>query len=588
MNKKNRNINYLLEFGKISLRWKGILIFIIISGFISTLVSVYAPNYLGDATDLLEDYINNGFSQEIWDSINLNLLIALLLYCFSNFLTYFQNQKSVVLSQKISYYLRDKMNNKIPNLPYMYFETKQVGDIMSRFTNDIDLIGENLPSILIDSVSFVISVVGISIFVIIMNATIGMMFILLLLLSIVIVAVIIKFSQPYYTSQQKVLGDLNGFINESYEGHDSIVTYNAEKAFKKKFINLNNNLYKVGFMSSFLSSFVVLVNNLFYLGAFSFVVVFGVKFTIDGSLTLGELQTLLIYTFLIEIPLSQISTIVNLFQQIVAAGKRVIDFLDEEEINKKSWLLSKNDIVNYNINIQDLFFSYKKNTNILNKINVDIPFGQKVAIVGPTGSGKSTIVKLLLGFYDNYEGSIKLGNCEINKLDHSDLRSIVGIVAQDVWLQSGTIAENISLKSDNDEINSSYKIVQASKISYAEEVIYKFKDNYNHMIDDTQDILSTGELQLINIARVFYSDKKIIIFDEATSYVDTKTEKMLQNAINNLAKDKTLIMIAHRLSTIVDCDKILYIENGEIKESGSHKELLNKKGYYYNLYNSQY
>lgn len=588
MKQKQKKTAYLLQFIKMVWKWKTLVFWILISGLIGTITAVLAPEFLGAATDNLVVYIEEGFSTEVMYTIIMSLFIALILYIFSNALSYLQHQRSVVLSQKISYLLRDRMIKKIPKIPYLFFETRQTGDIMSRFANDIDLIGENLPLTIINLTSFIISIIGISSIVFFINNMIGICFVTLLFVAIVLILLMIKISQPYFNSQQKRLGKLNGFINESYEGQETIFTFNAQDIFIKKLDKLNSALYKDGFLSTFLNGFVGLFNNVFYLVAFSVIIIFGVRFTIDGSLSIGQLQTLLLYAFLIEVPLSQISSIISLIQQLIASGKRVFDFLNEKEIDQSSWVLNKEDFKNLNIDIKNMSFEYKKDKEILSDINLNIPYKSKIAIVGPTGSGKSTIAKLLLGFYDTYEGSIMLGDCEIKNLEHKDLREIVGIVAQNMWIQAGSIADNITLNQEDDFTTNVERMNWASQMSCLDQIVSKLDGGYSYIVDNNQESLSIGELQLINIARAFYSDKKIIVFDEATSYVDINTEKLIQKAMYNISKGKTLIIIAHRLSTIVDCDNIIYLENGKIVESGTHDELIEKQGKYFQMYNSQF
>lgn len=586
-NKWNKH-KYICTYVNIAVRWKKVFAAIIVCGIIGTLSSICAPNFLGMATDYLKDYIENNIQTDSLTPIHIYLFIALFLYVQANLFTYIQNQRSVVLSQKISYYLRKEMIRLIPVTPYQNFEKQQVGDILSRFTNDINLIGENLPTIIINFLTFFVYVLGISIVVLFINFTIGFIYIVLLVVSILFILLIMKFSQPYFTLQQKSLGDISSLITESFEGQDSILAYNAQNVFNDKFIKLNNFLYKSGFKSLFLSNFILIINNIFYMLSFSIIIIFGVKFVINGSMTLGELQTLLMYSFLNEMPLAKICSTANLCQQVIASGKRISDYLDGEKIDKSNWYLTQNDIKDYNVRIRNLNFCYVRDLNIIHDISIDIPYKHKLAIIGPTGSGKTTIAKLLLGLYDNYEGSIKIGDCEIKNMDHIDLRELVGVVPQDMWIQTGSIINNISfsdaINSDEDED----RLQLAIKMACADQVVNKFKEKYQYVIKEDKNSLSKGELQLLNIARIFYLNRKIIIFDEATSYIDINTEHLIQKAIDNLSKNHTLIIIAHRLSTIINCDSIIYLENGTIKEAGTHKELMTKKGSYYKMYKSQY
>lgn len=548
-----------------------------------TIAFVISPSYLGKATDQLALIVQNNYSDNIYLEIDKFLMIALILYITSNIFLYLQNLAGTILSQKICYYLREQLALKISKLPYSYFEAHQTGDIISRFTNDVDLIGQNFSSVLISIISAIMTLLGIFIGMIALNVYVAIVLCAISLVVFIVMIIVVKISQKYYISQQEKLGEIDGFINESYASQEIILTYNAEKTFNQKFNKINERLYKDGFISSFLSRIIFTVNNFFYLISFSVIILLGTKLISNNILSIGDLQTFLIYSYLISIPLSEISTVINLGQQIIAAGKRVFDFLDEKEIDPSNYSINKSSINKYDIKIKNVSFSYS-DKEILKSITFNIKENSKIAIVGHTGSGKTTLSKLLLGFYDDYKGSIKIDNSELKNIYKNDLRDIVGIVPQDVSLQTGTIAQNISFELDNIDYN---KVKWAAKMACADEFINDLQDSYNYVIEDNLKSFSLGQLQMINIARAFYSDKKIIIFDEATSYVDTYTESLVQQAIDNLAKHKTVIIIAHRLKTIKKCDSIIVLRDGSIVEQGKHEELLNNNGEYSKMHNSQ-
>ncbi len=565
------------------------IIFVIIFSIGSTVLAISGPKILGKATTKLFEGLMYkkmsplGFID--FDAIFNILAWLLLIYVMSALLKYIQEIIMNKVSQKISYRLRDEINKKINKLPLKYFDKNQYGDVLSRVTNDVDTISNNLEQTLSNFVSSIITIIGVLIMMVSISGIMTLVSILTLPIAFVLVILIVSKSQKYFKAQQEVLGDLNGHIEESYGSHEVIKAFNASDKTVEKFNRYNNKLYNSAWKSQFLAGLMMpilsFVGNLGYVG----VSVLGGYLAIDGKIQIGDIQAFLQYVRQFNQPIMQTSQIANVFQSVMAASERVFEFLEEKEELKDSEDAIVLDNLKGSVEFDNVKFGYNEDKIIINNFNAKIKPGQKVAIVGPTGAGKTTIVNLLMRFYELNSGSIKIDGIDITKLKKSSLRSTLGMVLQDTWLFSGTIKDNIAFgKLDaTDE-----EIIKASKEADADHFIHTLPDGYNLEINEEGSNISSGQKQLLTIARAFLANPGILILDEATSNVDTRTEVLIQQAMERLMRGRTSFIIAHRLSTIRDADLILVMDKGNIVEQGNHETLLKKKGFYYNLYNSQF
>jgi ATP-binding cassette subfamily B protein len=489
------------------------------------------------------------------------------------------------ITQKVTYQLRKEISQKIHLLPLKYYDKRQIGDVMSVIINDVDTIGQSLNQSLSQIIRSVTLIIGITIMMFSINWMMATAILLILPISVAIMSFIIKKSQKYFTRQQKVLGSLYGHMEETYAGYTLVKVFNREDSVKEDFEKDNNSLYESGWKSQFFSGLIFpiisFVGNVGYIA----VAVLGGWLSIRNLITLGDIQAFLQYVNQFNQPLRQTATITNVLQATAAASERVFDFLKEEEEIKDSKDAVELKNVKGNISFKNVVFSYDGKIDVIKNFTADIKSGQRVAIVGPTGAGKTTIVNLLMRFYDVESGSIELDGIDIRNIKKSSLREQFGMVLQDTWLFNGTIKENLRYgrKDVSDE-----EIYEATDITQIDHVIRSLPSGYNMKINEDADNLSQGEKQLLTIARAMLADSPILILDEATSSVDTRTEVLIQNAMDKLMEGRTSFVIAHRLSTIKNADLILVIRDGNIVEKGKHKELLKKNGFYAEMYNSQF
>jgi len=562
----------------------GYLIFVAICAIISTIFAIVSPKVLGSMTDEIIKGLM-GRKGINFDGIAVIGFWLIGLYIFSALFSYIQNWVMITISQKVTYAFRRNISEKIARLPLSYFDKHENGDIVSRVTNDVETISQNLNQSMTQLITSVIMIVGILAMMISISWQMTIIAILVLPLSIVLIGLIVKQSQRYYVKQQAALGEIDGHIDEMFSNHAIVKTFNGETRSIAKFNLINAKLYKSGWMSQFLSGMMMpimqVISNLGYVG----VAVMGGWLAINGKISIGDIQAFIQYMNQFTQPISQTANIVNILQATAAAAERVFDFLDEKEerdekATEKFPKVIKGEVVLNNVN-----FGYSPKKLIIKNFSVHIKPKQSVAIVGPTGAGKTTIVNLLMRFYDLNSGSIIIDGVDISKVKRQDVRKLFGMVLQDTWLFQGTIAENIAYSKEN---ATHKEIVAAAKAAHADHFIDTLPNGYDTIISETADSISAGEKQLLTIARAILADAPMLILDEATSSVDTRTELLIQSAMDKLSHGRTSFVIAHRLSTIRNADVILVMRDGNIVEQGTHGELLDKKGYYAELYNSQF
>jgi ATP-binding cassette subfamily B protein len=489
------------------------------------------------------------------------------------------------VSQKVSYNLRKEISEKINRLPLKYFDSVSHGDVLSRVTNDVDTVSQTLNQSLSQIITSATTLIGVLIMMLYISWEMTIAAILILPLSMVLVLAIVKKSQKYFIEQQKALGKVNGHIEEVYGGHNIMKAFNAEKEVVDQFRKINKELYDSAWKSQFLSGMMMPIMN--FIGNLGYVAVsiLGGWYASRGVIEVGDILSFIQYIKSFTQPISQVAQISNVIQSTVAAAERVFAFLEEKEEVTESAKPVELEKVEGRVTFENVKFGYNEDKIIIKSFSADIKPGQKVAIVGPTGAGKTTIVKLLMRFYELNSGRILIDGHDIKEFTREHLRSHFGMVLQDTWLFSGSIMENIRYGrlSASDE-----EVIEAAKAAHVHRFIKTLPDGYNMMINEEANNISQGQKQLLTIARAILSDPRILILDEATSSVDTRTEILIQKAMENLMRGRTSFIIAHRLSTIKDTDLILVMKDGDIVEQGNHEELLRKKGFYAELYNSQF
>ncbi len=566
------------------------LIFVIVFAILSTVFAIVCPKILGNATTSIAKSSMKAFTTQSAINIDFDYLkklafILIGLFIISAIFSFIQGFIISGVSQKITYKLRQQISFKMSKLPLRYYDTVTHGEILSRITNDVDTVSMSLQQSMTQIISSVVTIIGIIIMMLSISPLMTLIAIISLPLSGILVSVIVKLSQKHFKNQQKYLGQLNGHVEEMYSGHNIIKAFNLEKKSITELKNINNLLYKSSWKSNFLSGLMMpilnFVGNLGYIA----VCVVGGYLTINKGFGIGGIQSFVAYIRQFNYPIAQTAQIANVLQSTMAAAERVFAFLDEEEEVPEAKNPVKIKEVKGNVDFDNITFGYNEDKVILNDVNVSVKSGQTVAIVGPTGAGKTTIINLLMRFYDVNKGSIKIDGIDIRDMTRADLRKIFGMVLQDTWLFNGTIRENLSygkLDASEDEIKA------AAKAAHCNHFINTTAEGYDLVINEEASNLSQGQKQLLTIARAILADPPILILDEATSSVDTRTEQRIQKAMNNLMKGRTSFVIAHRLSTIRDADIILVMKDGNIIEQGNHEELIAKQGFYYDLYNSQF
>jgi ATP-binding cassette subfamily B protein len=564
---------------------------VIIFALASTVFVVIGPKLLGNATTEL----SNGIMRQIsgsgegpnFSTIGTLLLIVVVLYAISAAFQFFQGFLMADIANKISYRLRRDIDEKIMRLPFKYYDKVSTGDVMSRITNDVDSINQSLSQSITQMVTSVATLIGVTVMMLSISWQMTLIAIITLPLSIGVVGLIVKKSQRHFKDQQEYLGKINGQVEENYGAHDVVQAFNGQARAEQTFKKDNDVLYAAAWKSNFYSGLMMPMMN--FVGNIGYVIIciVGGYLTISGSMWVGDIQAFIQYMRNFQQPIVQAAQLSNLLQQTVAAAERVFTFLeeDEEPLELAAGQSVDPTMVDGSVCFDHVHFGYDAEKPVINDFSATIKPGQKIAIVGPTGAGKTTIVKLLMRFYDVDSGTVLVGGHDVRNYQRDDLRGLFGMVLQDTWLYSASIAENIrygQLDATDEQVR------EAAKIAQADHFISTLPDGYNLVINEEASNISQGQKQLLTIARAVLHDPRILILDEATSSVDTRTELLIQKAMDNLMVGRTSFIIAHRLSTIRNADLILVMDNGDIVEQGTHQDLLARDGFYAKLYNSQF
>jgi ATP-binding cassette subfamily B protein len=562
---------------------------VIVFAIASAAFSIYGPKLLGKATTkVFEGVLGKiaGTSTGVDFKYIAGIMITLVvLYGLSALFAYVQGFLMSGVSMKVSYKMRKNISEKINRMPLRYFDGTNHGEVLSRVTNDVDTVSQTLNQSMSQIITSATTVVGVLIMMFSISWMMTLVALIIIPVSMLLVMMIVKKSQKYFKEQQAYLGNVNGHIEEMYSGHIVVKSFNGEAKSAEKFNELNNKLYKTAWKSQFLSGLMMpvmtIVGNIGYVA----VCVLGASLAAKKTIEVGDIQAFIQYVRNFTQPLSQLANVSNVLQQTAAAAERVFEFLEEaEEVPENENATIQNEVKG-EVSFKNVHFGYKEDQIIVNDFSADIKSGQKVAIVGPTGAGKTTMVKLLMRFYDVSEGAIFVDGIDVRNYTRENLRDHFGMVLQDTWLYNGSIMENIRygrLDATDEEV------IAAAKAAHVDSFVHMLPNGYQMELNEDASNVSQGQKQLITIARAILSNPKILILDEATSSVDTRTEVQIQKAMNNLMADRTSFIIAHRLSTIRDADLILVMEHGDIVEQGSHTELLQSGGVYANLYNSQF
>ncbi len=560
------------------------IIFVFIFAISGTIFSIVSPKILGNMTSqIFSDLVGRlPINFEILKNLTIKLLI---LYILSSIFNYVQGWIMTGVSQKITYRFRRDISEKINHLPLAYFDKRTYGEVLSRVTNDVDTVSQSLNQSLSQIVTALTMIIGILIIMLSISWQLTLVSLVLVPLSFVLITLIVKKTQHYFKDQQNSLGEINGHVEEMYSGHNVMRVFNGEKSSIKKFKFINNKLFtsawKAQFFSGLMMPITSFVGNLGFVG----VSVIGGWLAIQGKIRIGDIQAFIQYVNQFNQPIIQTANIANVLQSTAAAAERVFEFLDESEEASEVDKKAAPEIIKGEVEFNNVVFGYSQDKIIINNFTAHIKPGQRIAIVGPTGAGKTTIVNLLMRFYEINNGSIKIDGIDVRELRRSDLRKMFGMVLQDTWLFNGTIRENISYGKPSASDEEIFEVAKASQIDH---FIHSLPHAYDFKLNEEADNISQGEKQLLTIARAMLIKTPILILDEATSSVDTRTEILIQTAMKNLMKDKTSFVIAHRLSTIQDADLILVMKDGNIVQQGRHEDLIAQGGFYASLYNSQF
>ncbi|MFC5701139.1 ABC transporter ATP-binding protein [Cohnella faecalis] len=571
-----RLMGYLKPF-----RWNLTAVFV--TAIVSTAFSIYSPKLLGHATtELFEGFMGGGIDfAAIWR-------IAMLLgglYIVSSLFAFIQQYLMAGVAQRTVYGLRNEVNDKLNRLPLKYYDSRTHGEILSRVVNDVDNISNTLQQSLTQLITSVITIIGVIVMMLTISPLLTVILILTLPLSFLTISGIAKKSQVYFKGQQKELGELNGHVEEMYTGHKIVKAFGREDEAVAKFDEVNDRLYESGWKAQFVSGIIMpLMNLIGNIGYVAISVVGGILVT-RNAIKIGDIQAFIQYARQFTMPLTQTANIANIIQSTIASAERVFEVLDEpEEVPEAADSRDVREPKGH-VALRDVHFGYNADTPLIEGMNIDVKPGQTVAIVGPTGAGKTTLVNLLMRFYEVNGGSITVDGVDIAQMKRGSLRSLFGMVLQDTWLFNGTIMDNIAYGRAG---ATEAEIVEAAKAAHADHFIRTLPEGYDTVLNEEASNLSQGQKQLLTIARAILADPAILILDEATSSVDTRTEVQIQKAMNVLMEGRTSFVIAHRLSTIRDADLILVMNKGSVIEQGTHEELLSKGGFYADLYNSQF
>ena len=561
---------------------------VILCAIASTVFSVIGPDILGKATTEL----SNGLLAKIqgtgsidFTKIGQILLFVLGLYLLSTLFSFVQGWLMTGVTQKVCYRMRKDISEKIDRMPMAYFESRTYGEVLSRITNDVDTLGQSLNQSITQIITSVATMVGVLVMMLRISPLMTLIAVVILPISVTLISLVVKKSQKYFKQQQEYLGHINGQVEETYAGHTVIQAYNKEKDMVQQFQETNDTLYHSAWKSQFLSGLMqpimMFVGNLGYAA----VALSGGLLAIRGTITIGDIQAFIQYVKNFTQPMQQIAQVLNQVQSMAAASERVFEFLEEaEEVQTAEHPLELANVEG-NVDFQHVSFGYQPEQCVIHDFSAKVKSGQKIAIVGPTGAGKTTMVKLLMRFYDVSGGAILLDGHDVRDFDRHKLRESFGMVLQDTWLFQGTIMENIRygrLEAKDEEV------IAAAKAAHADSFIRQLPDGYQMELNEDASNVSQGQKQLLTIARAILADNRVMILDEATSSVDTRTEILIQKAMDHLMEGRTSFIIAHRLSTIRNADMILVMKDGDIIEQGTHEELLEKNGFYADLYRSQF
>lgn len=581
---KGSTLRLLSYMGKFKFALIGVLLFAIGS----TLFNVVGPKILGQATtELFSGLVAKvqGTGSIDFGKIGRILLLLLGLYLMSALFSFIQGWIMTGVTQRLCYRLRRDISEKIHRMPMKYFESKTVGEVLSRITNDIDTLGQSLNQSVTQLITSVTTIIGVIVMMLSISTIMTGVTIIILPISLILVMVVVKHSQKYFRAQQAYLGTINGQVEETYSGHNVVRAFNREQAVLDEFRQTNQKLYQSAWKSQFFSGLMQplmqFVGNLGYVA----VTVLGAILASAGTIQVGDIQSFIQYVRNFTQPITQMAQVSNMLQSMAAAAERVFEFLAEEEEDQLADSPVPASSIQGQVTFDHVHFGYDPNKTIINDFSATVEPGQTVAIVGPTGAGKTTMVKLLMRFYDVGSGAIRIDGHDVRDFNRSELREAFGMVLQDTWLFKGTIMENIRygrLDATDEEV------IAAAKAAHVHHFIQTLPGGYQMELSEDATNISQGQRQLLTIARAILADNKIMILDEATSSVDTRTEQLIQKAMNNLMKGRTSFVIAHRLSTIKDADLILVMKDGDIIEQGNHEELLARKGFYADLYNSQF
>ena len=564
------------------------IVVVLIFAIGSTVFNIIGPKVLGKATTELAGGLMakvNGTGGLDFTKIGRILLFALGLYVISALFSFVQGWIMTGVTQKVCYRMRKEISEKIDRMPMRYFESRTVGEVLSRITNDVDTLGQGLNQSITQLITSVSTMIGVLVMMLTISPLMTLITIVILPISLLLISLVVKRSQKYFKKQQEYLGNVNGQVEEVYSGHLVVQAFNKQKDSIETFDRTNQKLYESAWKSQFLSGMMqpimMFVGNLGYVAvAFS-----GAMLAIQNVITIGDIQAFIQYVRNFTQPIQQIAQVMNMLQSMAAAAERVFEFLSEEEESLQPEHPLQLEKIEGNVTFDHVAFGYQEGKVIIHDFSADVTPGQKIAIVGPTGAGKTTMVKLLMRFYDVNSGAILVDGHNIREFNRHDLRNGFGMVLQDTWLFKGTIMENIRygrLDATDEEV------IAAAKAAHAHHFIQTLPGGYQMELNEEASNVSQGQKQLLTIARAILADNPIMILDEATSSVDTRTETRIQKAMDNLMKGRTSFVIAHRLSTIRDADLILVMKDGDIIEQGNHEELLARNGFYADLYNSQF
>ena len=579
-------VKKLLRYmSKYKIRLIGMMIFAIVG----TVFNIVGPKILGKATtELFNGLVAkvNGTGGIDFDKIGKILLWTLGLYLCSAAFSFVQGFIMTGISNDVSYSLRKDISGKMNRLPMKYYESRTYGEVLSRMTNDVDTLQQGLNQSITQLITSVTTLIGVFIMMLSINVWMTLCALLILPCSMFIISKVMKRSQKYFRQQQKYLGDVNGQVEEVYAGQNIVKAFNKEDAVMATFEETDKKLYESGWKSQFFSGMMMPIMQ--FVGNIGYVMValLGGFMTIKGVIEVGDIQSFFQYIRNFTQPVQQIAQVTNMMQSAAAASERVFEFLEEEEEEQTvEHPVTLENGVEGHVTFEHVSFGYRPDQIIIKDFSEQVQPGQKIAIVGPTGAGKTTLVKLLMRFYDVNSGRILIDGHDIREFDRRNLRECFGMVLQDTWLFNGTIMENIRygrLDATDEEV------IAAAKAAHAHRFIQTLPEGYNTVLNEEASNVSQGQKQLLTIARAILADNRLLILDEATSSVDTRTEERIQKAMDNLMKGRTSFVIAHRLSTIKDADVILVMKDGDIIEQGNHEELLAMNGFYANLYNSQF